>query len=497
MAKARAKAKSKRKENVKSTKQTRASRKSGKETGNSLRIRMYRIGFGDFFLVSASSKDGPQHIMIDCGVTRGKTGKGDIATLKTAVRHMTEETDHRLALIIVTHRHQDHIIGFSRCEDGFEKFQGRVDAIWMSYWETEYPQVQKFQDELENLALGLRAAALAGDRDAVSDELLGITEDASGVSPEGPGGGTNRRSLELLKNRLGVKPQYYAAGDTSALPKGLVDGGFSAWILGPPPATEFDFLKLMDLTQGVGQYLDASGSPSTTKTAILPFGPEFIVGPDAYPTTAFREWAPRVPGKPPDLKERYAQALEKAVKSSTPNALLMAARKLDGILNNQSLVVLFTWRGKQLLFAGDAQAGNWLYWLYDLEKPTKKPSEEQLGEEGRAILSSLAFYKMGHHGSTNATPIAAVGAMGQDFVTMCSTQEDTFGTVDNDSEVPRIPLMRALAKKSLVIRSDQYPARIGDKELPAETTASTTREKPKVGKLEVHDFYVDYILEAE
>src|SRR5690349_2330696 len=69
-----------------------------------LRVRMYRIGFGDFFLLSVPSSDGPQHIVIDCGVTKGKTGKGDIATIKSAVRHMVKETDGKLALIIVTHR---------------------------------------------------------------------------------------------------------------------------------------------------------------------------------------------------------------------------------------------------------------------------------------------------------------------------------------------------------------------------------------------------------
>jgi len=33
----------------------------------------------------------------------------------------------------------------------------------------------------------------------------------------------------------------------------------------------------------------------------------------------------------------------------------MAAAGLNSFLNNQSLVVLFSWKGKNLLFAGDAQ----------------------------------------------------------------------------------------------------------------------------------------------
>src|SRR3954453_8409822 len=109
--------------------------KKGSAKKGELRIRMYRVGFGDFFLLTVPSPDGPQHILIDCGVTKGTSGKGDIATIKSAVRHMAAETEHKLALIVVTHRPQDHIVGFSRCADEFQKFQ--VGAVWMPFWETE------------------------------------------------------------------------------------------------------------------------------------------------------------------------------------------------------------------------------------------------------------------------------------------------------------------------------------------------------------------------
>src|SRR5689334_10201689 len=42
------------------------SRRSGAK-GN-IRVRMYRIGFGDFFLLTVPGKSGPAHILIDCGV---------------------------------------------------------------------------------------------------------------------------------------------------------------------------------------------------------------------------------------------------------------------------------------------------------------------------------------------------------------------------------------------------------------------------------------------
>ena len=100
------------------TRGSRSAAGAGDVTG--LRVRMYRVeGFGDFFLMTVPSAQGPQHILIDCGVTTGKTGKGDIRTIKGAVAHMAAETGRRLALIIVTHRHMDHIIGFSRCAAEF------------------------------------------------------------------------------------------------------------------------------------------------------------------------------------------------------------------------------------------------------------------------------------------------------------------------------------------------------------------------------------------
>jgi beta-lactamase superfamily II metal-dependent hydrolase len=453
-----------------------------------LRVRMYRVGFGDFFLVTVPSPDGPQHILVDCGVTRGKTGKGDIATIKTAVRHMADETGSKLALIIVTHRHQDHIIGFSRCADVFSKFQ--VGAVWMPYWETEYaPKVAQYQADLTNLAVDLRVAALAGAPDDNTSEILGIVENATGMSmAEGPGGGTNARSLDLLKRQLGVKPEYYARGDKAKLPPGLVKAGLSATILGPPPDDGMAFLKLMDLQKTVGQYAaPANGSGASTKRA-APFDPAFIADATAYPPSAFREWAPRRPGQSPDFSKRYPKELEAAARAATPEALFTAAKQLDAVLNNQSLVVLFEWKGKKLLFAGDAQGGNWENWLFSTDKPMSDPSSLQLTANAKEILQSLDFYKVGHHGSTNATPIPAVDAMGPSFVAMCSTEAKTFGSVKNKSEVPRVPLLEALEKKSTLVRSDQIAVTTPDGEVPATTPEAVG--KPFV----VGDCYVDYML---
>ena len=479
--------------------------KTNKSKKGELRIRMYRVGFGDFFLMTVPTADGPQHILIDCGVTPGKTKKGDIGTIKAAVAHMAEETEKKLALIIVTHRHQDHIIGFSRAAEIFNDF--KVGALWMSFWETEYDPNEKkdkkkslaaeFQDELTALAMNMQSRlALAGKDDPATDEVLAMLQNATGIDhaefaakggaasakKPGTGGGTNAKSLEFLKSGLGLEPQYYVKGDKPKLPKVLKDAGLTAQILGPPPTDAVDFMKLMDLKKGVGQYLgEADDGPATT---FDPFGTSWDAEASDYPPSAFREFSR-------ESKDAPSAVMEAAIQAAQPDLLFTAAKTLDNFLNNQSLVVFFTFDGKRLLFAGDAQGGNWEYWMYG-GTPEKAPSADKIDKDSAAILSDLDFYKVGHHGSTNATPVSAVETMGGKFASMCSTQEDSFGSVANDSEVPRIPLLEALAKKSTIVRSDQYAITLTGSEVAAIKGSPKELPKPDRGRFVQGPIYVDY-----
>jgi beta-lactamase superfamily II metal-dependent hydrolase len=430
--------------------------------------------------------------LIDCGVTNGRTGKGDIGTIKDAVADMAEATGGELALIIVTHRHMDHIIGFSRCAEKFKDF--KVQEIWMSIWETEYDtKISGFQSELNSLVLGAQAnLALAADDLPERDEMLAILENATGnvLGMKGTGGGTNAQSLALLKTGFGVKPKYYYKGQKPELPEILVRAGLSAEILGPPPTDALAFMKLMDLKKGVGQYLQATAAGAASKN-FRPFRDSWQTAGSVYPQSAFREWGSR--GETKKNGKSAQQMLEDSVEAAQPSALLSAMKQLDNFLNNQSLVVLFTYKGKKLLFAGDAQGGNWEYWLYDGNPPTTTPDQE-LGKEGTAVLGDLAFYKVGHHGSTNATPIAAVRHMNAGFAAMCSTQENSFGSVKNNSEVPRGPLLTALASKCALVRSDQIPVKMGEKEVARADDTKAEIDKPTAGTFKVGSCFVDYTL---
>jgi hypothetical protein len=172
-----------------------------------------------------------------------------------------------------------------------------------------------------------------------------------------------------------------------------------------------------------------------------------------------------------------------------PDALAAAADKLDGTLNNQSLVVLFTCNGKKLLFVGDAQWGNWAYWLYGKGVTGSDPG---ITDRAKEILGSVDFYKVGHHGSTNATPIPAVGALNHDCASMCSTATGAYGSPARKTEVPRTALMDALEERTgkRLVRSDWVSA-LGHEPDPQ---AREELEELPAGFSTPGELYIDYTL---
>src|SRR5580704_3420273 len=87
---------------------------AGAAGNGNIRIRMYRIGFGDFFLMTVPGKNGPAHILIDCGVHAG-----NIHSMDDCVQDMKKTTGGRLALVILSHYHADHMSGFASNYDDF------------------------------------------------------------------------------------------------------------------------------------------------------------------------------------------------------------------------------------------------------------------------------------------------------------------------------------------------------------------------------------------
>ena len=354
---------------------------------------MFRIGFGDFFLFSVPGNDGKdRHILIDCGVHAK-----DLKTIRTAVEQMAQDCAFHLSLIIMTHRHADHISGFGTCSDVFKKIT--VDRVWMPWFENPGNKTARaLQANLASLAnrLSLRLAARNDDESrflaSMVDNITGGF-DAAGVS-------ANQTALDVLhggfKNTAPI--DYYQGGDQANLPSGLVDAGLTAEILGPPIAPQL----IAQMTNKTQQYL--TNLSETSAGAPKLFSRAFGCDESDYPPEAFAY--------------RKAAEIKTMIDESQPELLAAQAAAANNTLNNQSLVVLFGFRGKHFLFAGDAQWGNWENFLYGGTYGT--PGHTELTIKARDVLGKIDFYKVGHHGSANATPKDAVAAMRLGCVGMCS-----------------------------------------------------------------------------
>jgi beta-lactamase superfamily II metal-dependent hydrolase len=416
-----------------------------------IRVRMYRVGFGDFFLLTVRAPDGtPRHILVDCGVHAANLG-----SIGAAIDQLAIDTGKQLALVIMTHRHADHISGFGTGAAVFAGFT--VERVWMSWFEDPSdPAATNFQANITALA-GKLQQSLAARSDEAGQQLFNMAENITGAAAVGGG---NAAALATLhggfKNKAPV--DYYQAGDVPTLPDSLVQAGLTAQILGPP--TDPALVAQMD--NKPQQYLAATGEENAPP---MRFNRVFTADASRYPPDAFAVFSP--------------DEIAKHISSNQPDLLAAQAAKADNTINNQSLIVLFTFGGKKLLFAGDAQWGNWDNFLFG---GAVVGDDTPLTANCKTILGSLDFYKVGHHGSTNASPIPAVNAMRDGCVAMCSTQPGAYGSVKNNSEVPRGPLIDALEKKTKnqLARADQvevpnYPVDPTLEPLPAIFTKDDTK----------------------
>jgi hypothetical protein len=130
---------------------------------------------------------------------------------------------------------------------------------------------------------------------------------------------------------------------------------------------------------------------------------------------------------------------EESLRQRSKEMDLAVAVALDKAVNGTSLMLLFQVGETYLLFPGDAQWGTWQRVLADAE--------------WRALLGKTAFYKIGHHGSHNATP--------KEFVEKVLPKEfwgamASVRPVSTWKSIPKKELMEALKGKSRrVVRSDK------------------------------------------
>lgn len=415
-------------------------------TPKQVSILAFQVGFGDCFLLRFHyANGGNRHVLIDFGSYPKASWLAGDGMRKIAER-IKSECGGKLEGLVATHRHADHINGFTteRDDPGSVIASCKPDVV-VQPW-TEDPDARtnarkptaSFMSALPNANANERQMAFARglsfvdsldamrgllpviEREVAELRNTGNHEMAGELAFLGQNGLSN---LSAVKNLMGMgekgEARYVFYGAESGLEKVLPD--VKVTVLGPPTIEQSDSILKKYASSSKAQYW-----LTLTRTAMRLSDEAKPLFHRADPVTY-------------DNAPAYARWLISQLRSLRGRQLLELVRTMDGVLNNTSVVLLFEVGSKKLLFPGDAQLENWSYAL------------EQAGVS--ESLRNVDFYKVGHHGSLNATPKKLLwenfGRRGQGLKTVVSTLEDVHGGKHGKpTEVPRDTLVAALKNDS-------------------------------------------------
>lgn len=382
------------------------------DVANGVKIKMYNVGFGDSFLVTipGGEQDRATRMLFDCGSIEAAT----VQSMSNVVSQIIDDAKDsdgipRISVVVCTHRHKDHVSGF-----GDKSWQSvEVGEVWMPWTEDpNNPAARKIRNAQSQLALALQARLAAGAVDAITrDRIQGIVDNALSLSNESAmrtlhSGFTGRPVRRFLPTPKRSESSF----ETDALP------GIRIHVLGP--SRDPDIIRDMDPPKGESYLMLSTQVPANTEGYPAPFSKEHEADGSMYSDIASK-----------DLQD---------IQSASSLDDLGVAVALDKAVNGTSLMIVVEISGTFLLFPGDAQWGTWQAALAD--------------DEWRDILSKISFYKIGHHGSHNATPKEFVeDVVGEGIWAMASTK-----TRKCWPEIPKMELISALRHKhAKIARSDK------------------------------------------
>lgn len=411
-------------------------------------VRMYRQGIGDCFLLAFATSDphDPRYVLIDCGVHSSQTERSKL--IRQILKDVKLATGGHLHLVVGTHEHYDHLMGFVDSKGGFDKFT--VDRVWLAWTEDmtddRAKELNKRKKALQQ-ALGLACDKLklmadSGDgSSAVAHQRLDRwlmwddVEPLAAVDDEKLS--TCEQAIRLLEKSLEAKVDYLRPGQRMSL-SGVKDT--RVYALGPP--REDAHLKKSDPgTKSWGTYLNSDEDIVGLAMAVLGGLDEDRIDEtlgDAANATLIRrlnalEWTPAAGTEPPLEGTAYrieelAQPFDvqyrspfKVARKDTffwdnyfspeeawrrigagwSGAAEQLALHLNNHTNNTSLVLAFECGppgdGFVFLFPGDAQLGNWRSWkaLEWSEGDVKITTDD--------LLRRTWLHKVGHHASHNGS----------------------------------------------------------------------------------------------
>jgi hypothetical protein len=413
----------------------------------SVTIRTYQVGFGDCFLLSFDY--GPRtkkHVLIDFGSTGLPPGV-PTTRMRDIARDIEKQTGGKLHAVVATHRHKDHISGFETNKAGTapgDIIRRLKPDLVVQPW-TEDPKLATKATGPTRSAAQKQLAALADMHEVARQALAATARMSSDAVPKSLKeqlsflGEDNLKNLAAVKNLMTMseKRSYVHYGSKSGLEKVLP--GVKVHVLGPPTIDQHKEIKTQrsrDPDQFWHFQADAMRFSDSAPGGNAVLFPRHV-----------RSRAPRFP-----IDARWLILRARAMHG---DHLLQIVRILDDAMNNTSVILAFEVGGKRLLFPGDAQIENWEYAL-DQAKKSKKL---------KSLLSGVNLYKVGHHGSLNATPKDLWKMFDnksprkgpQRLESLMSTMEGKHGSEKRGTEVPRSKLVTELEHETNHFSTQELP----------------------------------------
>jgi hypothetical protein len=420
-------------------------------------IRSYHVGFGDCFLLSFQYVDDERHVLIDFGSTGVPKGTQLGKRMMDIANDIKLRTKGKLHAVVATHRHKDHISGFETkpTKNGTgDVIRSLKPELVVQPW-TEDPDLGTGatgpNDGGLGAGTGLHITALSAMQDVAAATLVASKStryfDPSLKRQLAFLGESNINNPSAVKNLMRMaKNDYVFTGKSTALQKLLP--GVKVHVLGPPTLKQTNSIKKMrskdpnEFWQFQASAMQLASTSNNTKQSLFP--------------KHIRSTGPNFP-----VDSRWLIFHARATRSKQ---VLQIVRILDKAMNNTSVILVFEVGKKHLLFPGDAQIENWQYALAQEKKY-------------RAMLSSVALYKVGHHGSRNATPRSLWKMFDKKspdkstkgrLQSLMSTMEHKHGDEASHTEVPRKTLVSELRNQSNLFSTQELEGKefFHDTELP-------------------------------
>ncbi len=388
-------------------------------------VRMYRPGgLGDCFLLAFPPAGDPRFLLVDCGVFNGTSGGSkrmqEIARDVAAATADDEHPEGRVHALAATHEHWDHLSGFQWAQDVFDRLA--VDEVWVAWTEDrghELAEELRLKRRRTGRALAAAVRRLEDEEPEQAAAIAGVLGFSVGLDDDGapdllgahsPG---TAKQMDYVCSQWGT-PRFLRPGTDLRWP------GARIYVLGPPEDREL--LERSDPSTVHSEVYEPSlaltGASAFAVAALAAAGPEALDDDEAMLAELAQPFASGhrigLAGAAEHAEHggffRSRYGFSEAGDQGPPwrriggawlSAAGQLALQLDSDTNNTSLALAIELQpsGKVLLFPADAQVGNWLSW-HRHAWPRDGGGEPVTAGE---LLARTVLYKVGHHGSHNAT----------------------------------------------------------------------------------------------